>query len=185
MADITIAEFNGNGWLVGGEEHIDGLLANMLEDDVSIEFISCDSLEAIRALWRQNCRPGDSGGDMSNPWLIHPAIITRTRRKAPDHAVFFAQWSAQIDQHAAAVIRAAAVVAAQNPKQPVQIAEYLDDPCPRAVADLSRLRAGLVEDALIAEGVDAERLIRIRRPTTDVPGIAQESQRVDIVIVPG
>ena len=108
MADITIAEFNGNGWLVGGEEHIDGLLANMLEDDVSIEFISCDSLEAIRALWRQNCRPGDSGGDMSNPWLIHPAIITRTRRKAPDHAVFFAQWSAQIDQHAAAVIRAAA-----------------------------------------------------------------------------
>ena len=184
MADITIAEFNGNGWLVGGEEHIDGLLANALEDDITIEIISCDSLAAIQALWRQNCGAGGSG-DPSNPWLIHPAIVNRARRLVPDHAVFFSQWSVLLDQDAQAVIRAAAVVAAQNPDQPVRVAEYLDDASPRSVTDLSRLRAGLIEDALVAEGVSAGRIERIRRPITDVPGMAQESQRVDIVIVPG
>jgi hypothetical protein len=184
MVDITIAEFNGSAWLVGGEAHIDDLLANTLAEDITIEFVPCDSIAAVRSLWIQNCGVREEPGTASQPWMIHPAIANRTRRLLPDHAIFFAQWSVLLDQDALAVIRAAAVVAIQNPDQAVQIAEFLDPDTPRAIKDLSRLRSTLVEDALVEQGVLAERIQRIVRSTSDVPGMAKESQRVDIIVSP-
>jgi len=184
MVDITIAEFNGSAWLVGGEAHIDDLLANTLAEDITIEFVPCDSIAAVRSLWIQNCGDRDVPGMASQPWMIHPAIANRTRRLLPDHAIFFAQWSVLLDQDALSVIRAAAVVAIQNPAQAVQIAEYLDDDTPRAIKDLSRLRSTLVEDALVEQGVPAVRIQRIVRSQADVPGMAKESQRVDIIVSP-
>ena len=42
MADIVLAEFGGQAWLVGGEEYIDDLLANTLPQHVTIELVACD-----------------------------------------------------------------------------------------------------------------------------------------------
>jgi hypothetical protein len=182
MADITIAEFDGRGWLVAGEEYIDDFLANTLEDGITIECISCDSIAAVRALWIQNCGVPEHSTD---PWIVHPAIVNRARRRLPEHAVFFAQWSAALDQDACAVIRGAAVAAMLSPAQPVQVVEYIDPEGPRSMAELSHVRAMLIEEALVTEGVAASRIGRVQRKVAEIPGMAQESQRVDIVIIPG
>ena len=183
MADITLAEFNGNAWLVGGEQHIDDLLANTLPDDVTIEVVPCDSKSDVNALWVQNCGmlPEGIGGD---PWIIHPAIVNRIRRTSPDHAVFFGQWSAMLDEDALAVIHAAARTAREHQDAPLFVAEYLDPEGPQAKAraNLQRLRADLVEEELVTAGVDRTRFQRIVRAVADVPGMAQESQRVEIIV---
>lgn len=179
MADITLAEFNGRVWLVGGEDYIDDLLANTLAANVSIEMVRCESQSDLRALWVQHCGEPETGGQ---PWMIHPNIAARIRRSSPDYAVFFAQWSALLDADALAVIREAANWAAANPAAPVQLAEFLDPAGPQAMADLSRLRAQLIEDKLIELGVERARVGRLRRDVAEVPGMTQESQRIDIVV---
>ncbi len=181
MADITLAEFNGNAWLVGGEQHIDDLLANTLPEDVTIELVPCDSKSAVNALWVQNCGmlPEGVGGD---PWIIHPAIVNRIRRSSPDYAVFFGQWSAMLDEDALAVIHAAAGNAREHQDAQLFVAEYLDPEGPPAIADLQRLRAHLIEEQLVSKGVERARLQRIVRAVADVPGMAQESQRIEIIV---
>jgi outer membrane protein OmpA-like peptidoglycan-associated protein len=179
MADITLAEFNGRVFLVGGEAYLDDLLANTLSPQVSIELVQCERQSAVHELWVQHCGDPQSAG---LPWVIHPAIANRIRRRSPDYAVFFAQWSAMLDTDALAVINAAAAWAEANPAAPVLIAEYLDAAGPPAIAALSGLRAQLIEDRLAECGLDRTRITRVRREITDVPGMAQESQRVDIVV---
>lgn len=182
MADITLAEFNGRVWLVGGEGHIDDLLANTLSHDVSIELVACERKSDVLDLWVQHCGEQPGTGD---PWLIHPGIVARIRRGAPDYAVFFAQWSAMIDEDAATVINSAAGWALQNARAPVLLAEYLDPEGPAPVADLSRLRAQLIEERLVQQGVARERIGRSRRAVSEVPGMGAESQRIDIVVRAG
>ena len=96
----------------------------------------------------------------------------------------FGPWSVLLDQAALAVIAAAAAQANQQPEATVTLAEYLDPAGPQAIADLSRLRAQLIEDQLAANGVPRERIGRVRRAVSEVPGMAQESQRVDILLGP-
>ena len=61
---------------------------------------------------------------------------------------------------------------------------YLTDAVTSDLAvDLSRLRAQLIEDKLAEHGIERSQVSRVRRLVDDVPGMAQESQRVDIVIV--
>lgn len=179
MADITLAEFNGRVWLVGGETHLHDLLGNTLPKDVSIELIQCEHPSAIRQLWIQNC--GEPEGD-GMPWQIHPAIVARIHRSTSDYAVYFGQWSALLDQDAVMSINAAAARAREAPEAPVELAQYLDPAGPQAMADLARLRAQLIEDKLAEAGVERPRIIRIIRNVSDVPGMGQESQRVDVVI---
>ncbi len=181
MADITLAEFNGRVWLVGGEIHIDDLLANTLTPDVSIELVRCESQSDVRDLWVQNCGEPTTGG---MPWMIHPNIAERIRRSSPDYAVYFAQWSVLLDQDALAVIHAAANWWLQHPEAPVTLAEYLDPAGPQAMVDLSRLRSQLIEDKLAESGIERGHISRERRSVADVPGMAQESQRVDILVRP-
>ena len=135
----------------------------------------------MQALWLQNCGPQDTGGD---PWLIHPAIVARIRRTSEGYSVFFSEWSARLDSDATAVIGSAAAWAASNPAAMLDLIEFLDEAGPRAIADLSRLRAQLIEDELIQRGVDASRIGRGRRAIGDVAGMAQESKRIDIAIRP-
>lgn len=182
MADITLAELNGRIWLVGGENYLDDLLANTLAKNVSIELVACESKTHVHELWVQHCGKKTINGD---PWMINPAIVERIRRSSPDYAVFFAQWSAMLDADALTVIASAAAWAVQHPDAPVLIAEYLDPAGPQAITDLSRLRAGLVEDKLAEGGVPRERVERVRRGVAEVPGMAQESQRVDIIVRAG
>ncbi len=118
------------------------------------------------------------------PWIIHPNIAERIRRSSPDYAVYFAQWSAMLDPDALAVIRGAANWLSQHPEVPVTLAEYIDPAGPKAMVDLSRLRAQLIEDKLVEFGIEGRQIARLRRSVSDVPGMAQESQRVDIIVTP-
>ncbi len=147
MADILLAEFEGRVWLVSGEPHLDDLLANTLSPDVSVELVPCETVAAVRDLWARH------GGDPSAgmPWLVHPNVVDRvmgTTAAAAGHAIMFGPWSALLDPAALAVIAAAAEQANQQPEATVTLAEYLDPAGPQAIADLSRLRAQLIEDQL-------------------------------------
>jgi hypothetical protein len=181
MADITLAECDGNTWLVGGEQHIDDLLANTLPGDVTIELLPCDSKSDVIALWIQNCGPPPEGV-IADPWVIHPGIVNRIRRVSPDYAVFFGQWSALLDGDALSVIHGAALSAVAHPEAPLFLAEYLDPAGPPAIADLQRLRMHLIEERLVGQGVARARLQRLTRSVADVPGMGQESQRVEIIV---
>ena len=180
MADITLAEFDGGVWLVGGEPLIDDLLANTLPDDVTIEFVACRNKSDVHALWVQHCGEQAYLGD---PWIIHPAIVKRIRRTTPDHAVFFAQWSVFLDDDANAVIRAAARLANGAPDAAPPPAPPPPPPPPPARGGGGRtLRAQLITDALQKAGVSAERILRVRRDVADLSGTGAESQRVDIAV---
>jgi outer membrane protein OmpA-like peptidoglycan-associated protein len=179
MADITLAEFHGRCWLVGGEPFIDDLLANTLAKQVSIEVLPCETKSDVRALWTQLCGEQQEGAE---PWMIHPAIVARIRRSAAGHSVFFAEWSAKLDQDALVVIASAAAWAVENPDAPVVLVEFLDPDGPKAVADLSRLRAQMVEDQMVLGSVARERIGRATRGIGDVAGMAQESQRIEIAM---
>jgi hypothetical protein len=180
MADILLAECGDGVWLVGGEAHLDDLLANTLPPEVSIELVACDRPADVRALWEQH--GGDPAGGM--PWLVHPAIVARVkgtlRGASPDHAVRFSPWSALLDDDAQAVIAAAA--AQVTGEATVTLVEYLDPAGPPAIAALSGLRLQLIADQLAGLGVPRERIGRDRRAVGEVPGMAQESQRVDILV---
>lgn len=182
MANILLAECGDGVWLVGGEAHLDDLLANTLPAGVSIELVACEHSADVRDLWVRH--GGDSSGGM--PWLVHPAIVARVkgtiRSTSPDHAVLFGPWSALLDPAALAVIAAAAAQTARDAAATVTLAEYLDPAGPPAIADLSHLRAQLIEDQLAGLGVARDRINRIRRTVSEVPGMRQESQRVDILI---
>jgi hypothetical protein len=179
MADITLAEMNGRVWLVGGEPFLDDLLANTLPAHISIEIVPCESQGEVHALWvRHSGEPATPG----MPWVIHPGIVDRIRRAVPENAVFFAQWSALLDEDALAAIRSAARWAGEHSDAPVILTEFLDPNGPTPVAELSRLRALLIEEKLVEFGVERARIGRARRDVGEMPGMPQESQRVDIVV---
>jgi len=181
MADIVLAECRGQAWLVSGEQYIDHLLANTLPPHVSIELVACESKSEVDALWVQHCGPPEA---YSAPWLIHPGVTNRVRRGKAGHAVFFAQWSAMMDDDAKAVVRAAAGWAQQNTDRDVLIVRYVGPNSPQAMLDLANLRASLVEAELVTLEVEAARIGRETRDVSTVPGMAEESQRVDIVLKP-
>jgi hypothetical protein len=70
----------------------------------------------------------------------------------------------------------------ENRSATLDLVEFLDLAGPKAIADLSRLRAQLIEDELVKAGVQAERIGRATRETGDVAGLPQESQRIDLVV---
>ncbi len=178
MADIMLAEFNGAAWLVGGEVHIDDLLANTLPAHVTIELIPCETKSQVDALWTQNCgEPVMPGG----PWVIHPAIVNRVRRGSSGYAVYFGQWSAALDNEALAVIQAAAR-AAHGGDGAVVLTEFIDDGSPGFAADLAKVRLGMIEQELVREGVSADRMKHAKRDMAAAAAVGQDAQRVDIVI---
>lgn len=179
MADIVLAECRGQAWLVSGEQYIDHLLANTLPPDVSIELVACESKYEVDALWIQHCGPPEQ---TAAPWLIHPGVTNRVRRKRSGHSVFFAQWSAMMDDDARAVIRSAASWARENPDRGVLLVRYVGPGSPQAMQDLANLRASLIEAELLTLEIEAGRIARETRDVANIPGMSEESQRVDIVI---
>ena len=179
MADVVLAECAGQAWLVSGEQHIDDLLANTLAPEVSIELVACESKSEVDALWVQHCGPRQENTAL---WLIHPAVVARVRRASADHAVYFAQWSALLDEDARTVIRSAAAWAAQHPDRAVALVRYVAPGAAAALTGLAALRTSLIEAELVALGLPAARLARETRDTAAMPGMAEESQRVDIVV---
>jgi len=101
---------------------------------------------------------------------------------SPDYLVFFTAHSAAIDPPAAAVIAQAAAAAKASPGQAVLVRGYTDSAGnPSADITLSQSRAQHVSDALVADGVDPQRITRQGRGQTgEDPGVA--SRRVEINI---
>ena len=179
MADIVLAECRGQAWLVSGEQYIDHLLANTLPPEVSIELVACESKSEVDALWVQHCGPPS---DYSAPWLIHPGVTNRVRRKDGNHAVYFAQWSAMLDDDARTTIKSAAGWAEQNPDRPIAIIRFHKPDAPQSIVDLANLRATLIEAELATLGVGAGRIVRETRDIATVPGMTEESQRIDVLL---
>ncbi len=183
MADVTLAEFNGSVWLVGGEQHTDELLFNSLPESVSVELIACDSREQVRNMWVQLC-----GEPLmpSEPVLIHPRIADRVRRASAGRTVFFAQWSAMMDDDAIAVLRAAAQWMMATPSLRAALVGFVGPHSAPGLADLSRLRMTLVREKLFEFGVDRARLDeQTREPDPALPSGADpagDSQRIKIEI---
>lgn len=94
--------------------------------------------------------------------------------------IFFEAWSALLEEPAQVALRQAAERIKANPNVPVLVVGYAG---PRGSTDatttLSRLRARVVADALIANGVPARRIRVLYRGAT--PGFESlESRRVEV-----
>ena len=180
MADVTLAEYCDNVWLVRGENHIDDLLANTLPAHVTIEIITCESKSQIDDLWEEHCAPL---GFTFGPWLIHPAIVNRIRRAGSGFTVNFAPWSAQLSDQAAELVKGAAE-ALRDASGDVILTDFIEDSAPAFAADLARVRLGMIEQILIAAGVDAARLSHARRDAAAAQAVGQDANRVDIAGAP-
>src|SRR6516225_5993634 len=83
------------------------------------------------------------------------------------YVVFFQERSAQLDRQAQSVISGAAARANTNPASSVKVIGYTDSAgSPAADVALSQQRAQTVADALVADGVAANWLVREGRGQT-------------------
>jgi hypothetical protein len=182
MADITLADYNGSVWLVGGEAHIDDLLINALPAGISIELVTCERKGDVHDLWRRLSGEPAYAGD---PWIIHPAIVQRIRGTPPAFAVMFAPWTVMPDADGMRVIEQAAAGAVADPEGSVLLASYVDPDAGAAAAELSSLRLRMIEDALERAAVPRDRIVREQRDPsalTGLAGLAAGGGRVDIVL---
>lgn len=98
----------------------------------------------------------------------------------PASVVFFNAWSSELDGPAQGVIAEFARDAKLAPGRPVLVRGFADRiGSDQANRVLSQLRAQVVADGLVAQGVSATRIVQVARGATQAdPGI--ESRRVDI-----
>jgi outer membrane protein OmpA-like peptidoglycan-associated protein len=97
--------------------------------------------------------------------------------------VFFSEWSADPDPGAVQAIKAAARFALQHPDQPITVAGFADPAgSPQADLDLSRTRALVVSNDLVANGVPASRIQRSAHGATAFNLSSLENRRVDIAV---
>ena len=113
-------------------------------------------------------------------WLL--LVLSACSSDNSPYLVYFQERSAQLDAPARSLIAEAAQRANADPTAPVTVAGYTDSAgSPPADVLLSQQRAQTVADALTADGVASNRLIRKGRGQTGGdPGIA--SRRVEITI---
>jgi outer membrane protein OmpA-like peptidoglycan-associated protein len=99
------------------------------------------------------------------------------------YSVFFEPSSAQLDDSAKAVLATAADWAKQHPAMPVTVASYVDPYGSRkAGADFTRLRAQVVIDGLVGNGVLAAGIQRREIGSANFQIDSQESRRVEITV---
>jgi outer membrane protein OmpA-like peptidoglycan-associated protein len=99
------------------------------------------------------------------------------------YVVFFRESSAQMDDPAKAVLVSAADWATKHSDMPVIVASYADPyGSQKANADFTRLRAQVVVDGLVANGVPASRIQRQDIGAVSFQLDAQESRRVEITV---
>ena len=168
-ADVVIAECGGSAWLIHGEQHIDNLLANTLTKDITIQVITCESKSAVDALWF-----AWNEADVSEQWLIHPAIVRRARGQAEGAAgqvaIQFTAWSAALDGAAAQAVAAMAARLADRPAAMLVLVRHVAADAPAVALDIANLRSALLEARLAELGIAAG---RTRRETVEVAGAGQ------------
>lgn len=172
MADVILAEWSSQAWLVRGEQHIDELLYGNLSAHVSIEVVVCQSKSAVDAMYLEN-----GGEDTSGMWLINPAIVRRARGLADSLVVQFAEWSAALDQRGNDVLKAGAKLT-ENKPGPLALVRHLAVDPPAMATGMADLRSAMMEGRLVALGVDPARLVREDAPLKD----AAEADQILLVI---
>src|ERR1700730_17578335 len=104
-------------------------------------------------------------------------------RSGQRYVVFFRGSSAQMDASAEEVLVGAADWARKHPDMPVIVASYADPyGSQKATADFTSLRAQVVVDGLVANGVLASRIARREIGSVNFQIDAQESRRVEITV---
>jgi hypothetical protein len=97
------------------------------------------------------------------------------------YVVFFRESSAQMDDAAEAVLAAAAGWAKKHPDMPVLVASYADPyGSEKANADFTRLRAQVVVDGLVANGVIASRIQLREVGSVKFQSDPQESRQIPV-----
>jgi outer membrane protein OmpA-like peptidoglycan-associated protein len=112
--------------------------------------------------------------------LASCGVMHQDQAANPGFIVFFTERSARLEPTSRDVIARAAAAARAQPEAAVAVIGWTDSVgSPQADILLSRQRARVVADALVADGVAASRLTRQGRGQThDDPGV--ESRRVEI-----
>lgn len=106
---------------------------------------------------------------------------TAHAQSAPNYVVFFQEWSAALDHAAQGVIKRAAGWAKSHPQTPIQITGAADTTgSQRANALLSQLRAQMVVDQLVADGVDEQRITQSGVGSVPSAMSTQQARRVQI-----
>lgn len=99
------------------------------------------------------------------------------------YPVYFQPWSAQLDTTALHTVSNAAAEAKEHAELPVAVAGFADPTgSSQANVDMSRTRAQVVTDQLVADGVAPKRIRRTVHGATDYTLNAQETRRVDIAV---
>ena len=97
--------------------------------------------------------------------------------------VFFQEWSAAIDEPAQTVVKQAAAFAKANAGKPVRVNGFADPTGSKQANTLmSDLRAQVVADLLVSDGVDAKRIRQRGRGPVQFALSSQESRRVEISV---
>ena len=114
--------------------------------------------------------------------LLAPSACSVFGPSDPPYLVYFQERSTQLDPQARGLIVLAARRANDDPAAPVDVVGYTDSAgSPPADVVLSQRRAQAVADALLANGVAANRLVLIGRGQAGSdPGVA--SRRVEITV---
>lgn len=176
MADVTLAELNGQMWVVGGEEHLDALLFNDLPEGVAVRFVTCATHAEMFGMW-----PGRLLDEMAGaqPWLLNTLIAARIRNQfgLGQRSVTFTPWSAMLDGAAQDTMAAAAAWLAQNPGGRLVLRQFAPASPVPGLADLQRLRAQLGAGALAGAGVAAG---QVGDEMGDAEGAA-DTERLDIL----
>jgi hypothetical protein len=171
MADIVLAECSGQAWLVRGEQHIDELLANLLEPHVTIEVVTCESKSAVNALAHEyGAVPG------AQLWLIHPAIVNRARGETPGVSADFSEWSALLSERALTDLSKIAALALRRADMNIVLTCYIAADAATTAIDLTNLRVRILEGRLATLGVSATRILR----QTEID--AAKTDRIDLIL---
>jgi outer membrane protein OmpA-like peptidoglycan-associated protein len=101
----------------------------------------------------------------------------------PKIAVFFSEWSAALDDVAMSAVSSAADQAKAQPKAPVTVAGFASTIGSKEANDLlAKLRAQVVIDQLVQDGVPASRIRRVGHGATPYSFTPLESRRIEITI---
>jgi cytochrome c oxidase subunit 2 len=101
------------------------------------------------------------------------------------YVIFFQPWSANLDDQGQAAVKAAAASALDHSTVAVTVAGYASPiGSTQANADLAKTRAQVVADALVSNGVPANRIKRKALGETDYTLDPIESRRVEISVGP-
>lgn len=109
------------------------------------------------------------------------ATGTAHAQSSPTYVVFFQQWSAALDNAALGVVRRAAGWAKSHPQSPIQVTGPADTTgSQQANALLSQLRAQMVTDQLVADGVSGQRVTQSGVGAVPSAMSTQQARRVQI-----